>query len=148
MDGTVKKMANTDPDAFGCLRELVISDKVVKLTESESWTQSLLDQLTWKPRPLHNDVYDHLVKQNYHSLQLVPFSHRFVVGMFDRNLLKDRIKGDPPPATPPTPPVNFYGARHVGIDPNLYIKSLNNYRSSSFDSYVLEKIGPSKFEEE
>lgn len=133
-----KKMAKTDPEAFGILRDLVMSAKAV---EQESWTQKLFNLLTLKPTPLGNDAYDQLINKNYLTLELVPFAHRFLVALLSRYFLMDRTIADPPLATPPAPPVKFFRAAQLpGVDPDIELKASEAYRSRSFDSYNIENI--------
>jgi len=139
-----RKMGKTDPEAFGSLRDEVgISARDVGQT---SWTEILFNWLTFKPSPLINDAYDHLIENKYLTLQIVPFAHRFLVGLMNRYLLQDRSIVDPPPPdpsappAPPAPPVKFHQAPQLpGVDPDVQLKASKDYRSRSYNSYTLDE---------
>lgn len=147
-----RKMGDTDPVAFGTLRdEVAITAKHV---DQDSWMQKLFNRLTFKPAPLGNDAYDHLTEDKYLTLQLLPFAHRFLVGILDRFLLQDRSIINPPPPDPalppepekpPAPPVKFHRAPQVpGTDPDIELKASESYRSRSYNSYNLDNSMESK----
>lgn len=150
LDWMIKKMANTDPVAFGDLHE-ILNSKAVAQGTPDSLAQRLFNFVTFKPAHLTSDAYDHLVDNQYLTIEFVPFAHRFLVGLFNRFILMDRTIEDPappepvdPPAlpTPPAPPVKF--RKGPVADPEKYLKASApnaqglTYRSRSYNAYKLE----------
>ncbi|KAG0562783.1 hypothetical protein KC19_9G171000 [Ceratodon purpureus] len=131
----IGKMAETDAVEFGSLHEVMNKDVVTHPKQDSLW-ERLFNWVTLKPVPLKNDAYDHLVDNAYLGFDLVPFAHRFLVGLLDRYILMDRRILDPPPPAepgqPPAPPVRFHR-------PEILLKAdPRSYRSRSYDSYKLE----------
>jgi len=125
-----RKMGATDYLEFGSLHDEVMNSDLVARPQRESHLTQFYNWVTKKPKPLENDAYDGLVDKAYLGLDLVPFAHRFLVGLFNRYLLMDRTIQDPLPG--PAPPVKFLSPerRLIGDE--------KTYRSCAYDSYKLE----------